>query len=74
MEIVVDGKTYSVEHTFGPGRCVINFDGLFVLCDQNSDGTWDLSGEPARDGEEKKVLKELTAPMEGKSILTVIKD
>lgn len=74
MEIRIDGHMYSIAHTFREGRVVIDYEGLFCLADQNPDGTWDLSGEPARDGEEKEVLKKLTAPMEGKSILTVTKE
>lgn len=71
MDITVDGKTYTVEHFFSATRAIINFDGLYVLVDKYPDGTWELSGEPARENE-KPILNALVAPMLDKSILKVI--
>lgn len=72
MEVQVDGKTYTVAHAFGDSRALIDFDGLYVFVDKFPDGTWELSGEPARESE-KPVLKALTDPMNDQSVLTVTK-
>ena len=77
MNIKVDGKEYKVERgTLTLGRCIINYDGLFVLVDKNPrTGEWELSGRPA-DDVEKKALEELTqqAGMKDQTVLTVTKD
>ena len=73
MSITIDGKDYEVAHSFSPERAIVNYDGLYVLVDRNADGSWALSGEPARD-DEKPVLEALTAPMNDQSILNVLKD
>jgi hypothetical protein len=62
MKVTVDGKEHDVVHSFGEARAIINFDGVFVFVDRAFDGVWELSGEPARDGEEKQVLNKLIAP------------
>lgn len=75
MTIDLDGKQYDVAHQFSPNRVVVNYDGLFVFADgDGSECGWYLSGVPARDGEEKDVMKKLTAPMEGKTEVTIIKE
>jgi hypothetical protein len=72
-KIIVDGKACMIAHSFREDRAVVNYDGLFVLVDLGQDGTWSMSGEPARD-EEKAVMKTLTDPTEGKVVVTVTKD
>lgn len=62
MKVSVDGKEHDVVHSFGERRAIINFDGAYVFVDRAFDGVWELSGEPARDGEEKQVLNKLIAP------------
>lgn len=69
----VDGKDYEVVHSFSENRCLVNYDGLFVLVDQNSMGEWDLSGEPAN-AEEKVVIADATASMNDVSILKITKE
>ena len=68
--ITVDGKQYSVAHRFGPTRCLVSYDGLYVFVDQAPDGTWDLSGQPATP-EEMPILEALNAPLNDKSVVTV---
>lgn len=70
---MIDGKLYEVAHEFNPARAIINYDGVFVLVDKNADGTWDLSGEPARE-DEKPILEALIKPFEDQTIVTVTKD
>jgi hypothetical protein len=70
MKILVDGKEYALVHSFRDNRAIIDMDGLYVLVDKAPDGIWDLSGEPAREGE-KEVLQQLIEPMNDQSILTV---
>lgn len=72
MTVTVDGKEYTVTHSFGPSRALIDFDGAFVFVDKASDGIWELSGEPARDGAEKAALAALLAPNLDKTIVTKI--
>lgn len=62
MVISVDGKEHDVVHSFGESRALINFDGAIVFVDRAHDGVWELSGEPARNGEEKQVFNKLMAP------------
>lgn len=71
--IVIDGVAYSVVHSFGDARVIINYEGLYVFADKNPDGTWDLSGEPARENE-KPVLEALLAPTMDQTIVTVTKN
>lgn len=71
MKVIVDGKEYDVEHSFGPDRAIIAFDGAHVFVDRAFDGVWELSGRPARDGEEKEVLNKLLEGMLGQTIVTV---
>jgi hypothetical protein len=62
MNITIGGKEYAVEHSFSQSRTLVRFEGALAFADMASDGTWDLSGEPARDDEEKRVYRELIAP------------
>lgn len=62
MKVTVDGKEHEVVHSFGEGRAIISYDGLHVFVDRAFDGVWELSGEPARNGEEKQVFNKLIAP------------
>lgn len=71
MKVIVDGKARDVIHSFGEDRAIIIFDGLHVFADRASDGTWELSGEPARDGEEKRVLAQLVSPLVDVTEVTV---
>ena len=71
---MVDGKTYDVAYQFNENRCLINFEGLFVLADRDpSAGTWDQSGQPASP-EETKVIQEVTASMTDTTVVNVTKD
>lgn len=71
MKLTVDGTEYEVEHSFSEARALIRFEGALVFADRASDGVWELSGEPARDGEEKRVYHELIAPELDKTVVTV---
>lgn len=62
-EIAIDNKYYQVKHVFTPERVIIDYDGLFAFADLLN-GTWDLSGVPARTADEKRVLAQLTATLE----------
>lgn len=68
MDIVLDGKPRKVLHAWS-GRVLVDYDGLFVFADQGLAG-WELSGVPARDGEEKRVLKTFTDPVDGTTTVT----
>ena len=67
-QVLVSGRTYNIAHAFGPSRVIIDYEGVFVFVDQNSDGTWDLSGIPASENE-KPFLVALVGP--DKLIVTV---
>ena len=71
MKVTVDGAEYEVERSFSEARALVRFEGALVFVDRASDGAWELSGEPARDGEEKRVYHELIAPELDKTIVTV---
>ena len=71
MQIMLDGKNYTVVNQLRPDRAIIDYDGLFVLADLTG-GSWDLSGVPASPDEEK-ILKDLCAPTNDKTIVTVNK-
>lgn len=71
MKVTVDGREHEVEHSFGESRAIISFDGGHVFVDRAFDGVWELSGEPARDGEEKEVLHKLLEGMLDQTIVTV---
>lgn len=68
--IAIDGTQYKVAHLFDETRAIISYDGLYVLVDRLPNGTWELSGEPAR-ANEKPVLNALVAPMLDKTTVTV---
>lgn len=70
MDITIDGKSYKVAHLFDEKRCLVEYEGLYVFADKAFDGTWELSGEPARENE-KPVLAAFLNPMLGKTIVTV---
>jgi len=70
MDVTIDGKEYAVEHSFSDARALIRFEGALVFADRAFDGVWELSGEPARDGEEKRVYRELIAPELDKTVVT----
>lgn len=72
MNIVLDGTSYEIAHSFSSTRAIINYEGLYVFVDQASDGTWELSGLPARE-HEKPILNALVAPMNDKTDVKVIK-
>jgi hypothetical protein len=69
--ITLDGKTYSVKYITNPNRVIIDFDGLFVLADLVG-SSWQFSGVPAS-LEEGKIIQELCAPMNDKTIVTIEK-
>jgi hypothetical protein len=71
MKVTVDGAEYEIEHSFSEERALVRFEGALVFVDRASDGVWELSGEPARDGEEKRVYHELIAPELDKTVVTV---
>lgn len=73
MTITLDGQDYEVAHKFSESRVLVNYCGLYTFADKATDGTWELSGEPARQ-DEKPVLEALLAPTLDQSILTVTKD
>jgi len=72
MEISIDGKSYAVVRQLREDRVIIDFDGMFVFADCMW-GAWDLSGVPAS-LEEGKILQELCAPTNDKTVVTIIKD
>lgn len=63
MNTVMIGKSqYEVLFISKPGRVVIRYDGgLVVLADQNRDGTWDLSGQPASSEEQAVITRYMPA-------------
>lgn len=71
MDVTIDGKEYAVEHSFSESRALVRFEGALVFADRAFDGVWELSGEPARDGDEKSVYAELIAPELDKTIVTM---
>jgi len=69
--IDVDGTDCKVLHSFGPERCIVNYDGLVVFADFVGDG-WILSGEPAS-AMEKPIYKALVGP-DGTTVTATIPD
>lgn len=69
ITIEIDGSFFPVARALSENRAIVQYFGLYVLVDK-VDGTWNLSGEPARPGVEQAAMKELTAPMEGKTVTT----
>lgn len=82
LHLTVDGAPRRILRTFPAGvgegayvRAIVDYDGLSVFVDfEPVTRRWELSGEPARDGEEKAALAALTAPMNDRTIVTVTKD
>ncbi len=72
-KILVEGKSCTVMHRFNENRALVDFDGLYVFADQFADGTWELSGEPAREAE-KPILKALLDPTNDQDRVTIIKE
>lgn len=70
--LLVDGTAYEVLHTFSATRVLIDM-GVPAFADRNHDGSWSLSGEPARP-DEMVVLKALTDPTNDQTIVTVTKN
>ena len=70
--VTVEGKPYPVVNQIRDDRAIINFDGLFVLVDLTS-GNWELSGQTAS-LEEGKLIQELCAPTNDKTVVTVTKE
>lgn len=70
--MLVDGSEYPVLHTFSATRVLIDM-GVPAFADRNTDGSWSLSGEPARP-DEMVVLKALTDPTNDQTIVTVTKN
>ena len=70
---MVEGTARTVAHSFSESRAVVDYDGLYVLVDLNTDGTWSLSGEPARE-DEKDILKNLITPMKRQVEVIIVKD
>lgn len=71
MRIAIDGCEYDIAYSFSENRALIEYDGLHVFADRALNGVWGLSGEPARDGEEKEILKTFIAAIEDSTIITV---
>jgi hypothetical protein len=71
MTVSIDGKEFTVEYSFSDSRALIRFEGALVFADRASDGVWELSGEPARDGEEKRVYHDIISPELDKTVVTV---
>lgn len=72
--ITIKDTEYDVVHRFGDARVIIDMGGVYALADLNStvgDPVWELSGRPARDGEEKQVLGALVKKLEEQG--TVVK-
>jgi hypothetical protein len=65
-------SSYEVVHSFSPYRCLIKYNGLYVLADLN-DGTWDLSGDPASPSE-TAVIKTFTSTTDDTTVTTVTKE
>lgn len=73
MQIFLEGSMRTVLHRFSDDRVLIDYDGLFAFADLVGED-FQLSGIPARDGDEKRVLAALTAPLDGTTTVTVIAD
>ena len=55
----IGNVAYEIVYSFTASRCLIRYEGLFVLADCSADGAWALSGEPASP-EETTVIKTFT--------------
>jgi hypothetical protein len=71
--VTIGGMAYEVLYTTKPGRVVIRYDGgLVVLADQNRDGTWDLSGQPASTEEQAIITRYM--PANNTTEVDIVKD
>jgi len=64
---------YDVAHSFSMTRCLIKYDGLYVLADLDDSGAWNLSGVPASP-EETEIIKTFTAATDDTTVTTVTKE
>lgn len=70
VTLTQDGKTYDLTHDFGNGRAILMYDGLYIMVDRVDAVTYEISGEPARDGEEKEILNALIALIQTTTTVT----
>jgi len=69
-----NGATYECVRDFHNGRAIVNMDGAYVFVDRTSQGSWELSGEPARPGLELLTLDALVKALEEQgTVVTVTK-
>jgi len=67
--VLVEGTPRELIHAFGNGRAIVDYFDAFVMMDELSDGTFELSGEPARE-DEKPVLNKLVATIKNTTTVT----
>jgi hypothetical protein len=70
--VEIDGEDYEVVHWFSLVRCLVVYEGLYALADEEN-GEWDLSGEPAS-SDEAKVITTFTESTNNKTIISVTKE
>ena len=70
--LIIDGKAYRIVKSLTDNRAIVDYDGLFVFVEKIFDGSWQLSGDTETE-EERVMIKELCAPTNDKTIVTVEK-
>jgi hypothetical protein len=66
-------QPFAVVKAWGEGRAIIDFRGAYIMVDRRNDGLWEISGIPARPGDELELLTRLVRLREGTTVL-VTKD
>lgn len=72
MKVTIDGEECELVREYDGLRGIVNYRGIYIMVDRLQDGGWDLSGEPARPGQELDDLNALAAAVE--TTLTITKD
>jgi hypothetical protein len=68
-----DGESYELIRLFGDDRALINMRGASVFVDRVDAERFQISGTPARPGEELDELNAIVAPLSDVTIVTVTK-
>lgn len=70
ITLTQDGSTYDVVHDFANGRAIVLYNSGYILVDRIDSQTYEISGEPARLGEETEILNALIALMRTTTTVT----
>ncbi len=72
---MANGDRYEAVHMFkGEMRAIVNVEGLYVFADRIAPDGWELSGEPARPGDELEMLNALVRATEAAGTTVKVTD